>query len=91
MERQEISWSWNGRIDWYLFSLLLNLLDSNPSMLEQSTGKARIEYLALLEGKDPYHGLLDPLEVTARGTKKNPIMVKSPDEDRIVGCQGKTS
>lgn len=62
--------------------------DAVPTQFDQATGKERIEYMALLEGKDPYCGLMDPLNISAKGTKANPIEVVSPDEDRIVGCTG---
>jgi hypothetical protein len=59
-----------------------------PTQLEHSTGKERIEYVSLAEGKDPYYGLMDPIDIGPKGTKTNPIEVLSPDEDRIIGCQG---
>lgn len=59
-----------------------------PTALEQSTGKERIEYMSLLDGKDPYYGLMDPLHADSKGTKTKPIEVLSPDDDRIVGCSG---
>lgn len=62
--------------------------DAVPTPFEVSTGKERVEYLSLLEGKDPYHGLMDPLVIEAKGTKAKPIEVLSPDEDRVIGCQG---
>lgn len=60
-----------------------------PSKQAQTTGKERLEFLALSEGKDPYFGLMEPLDLSRRGTKTEPIMVPSPDEDRIIGCTGK--
>jgi hypothetical protein len=42
----------------------------------------------MLQGKDPYFGLMDPLDIKEKGTKAKPIEVLSGDPDRIVGCSG---
>jgi hypothetical protein len=60
------------------------------NLQDQATGKARIELDMLIAGKDPYFGLLDPLDFNKRGTKQDPIIVVSPDSDRFVGCNGIT-
>jgi hypothetical protein len=62
--------------------------DTVPTPLDHAAGKERIEFVSLAEGKDPYYGLMDNIFVGAKGTKTNPIEVLSPDEDRIIGCQG---
>ncbi|KAI3648389.1 hypothetical protein MP228_006243 [Amoeboaphelidium protococcarum] len=61
--------------------------DYVPTQMDQATGKERLQYLALREGKDPFFGLMDQLD-GRKGTKENPIEVLSPDDDRIIGCQG---
>jgi hypothetical protein len=63
-------------------------MDVVPTQFDQATGKERIELMALLDGKDPYCGLMTPLDGSRKGTKANPIEVLSPDEDRMVGCRG---
>ncbi|CAG8479671.1 11322_t:CDS:2 [Funneliformis mosseae] len=57
-----------------------------PDDIEQATGIERAELLAKLEGKELFD--IDGLKITAMGTKKNPIMVKSVDTNRYVGCSG---
>uniref|UniRef100_A0A1D1YQE4 Cytochrome c oxidase subunit 4, mitochondrial n=1 Tax=Anthurium amnicola TaxID=1678845 RepID=A0A1D1YQE4_9ARAE len=54
--------------------------------IEHATGIERAELLSKLEGKELYD--LSPLEITAVGTKKDPVMVKSVDPARYVGCTG---
>ncbi|RGB29150.1 cytochrome c oxidase subunit VB-domain-containing protein [Rhizophagus diaphanus] len=54
--------------------------------IDQATGIERAELLSKLEGKDIYD--LSPLKITAVGTKKEPVMVKSVDPVRFVGCTG---
>lgn len=54
--------------------------------IDQATGIERAELLSKLEGKDIYD--LSPLKITAMGTKKDPVMVKSVDSVRLVGCTG---
>ncbi|CAB4388613.1 unnamed protein product [Rhizophagus irregularis] len=54
--------------------------------IDQATGIERAELLSKLEGKDIYD--LSPLKITAVGTKKDPVMVKSVDPVRFVGCTG---
>ncbi|CAO3682302.1 unnamed protein product [Rhizopus microsporus] len=56
-----------------------------PTDLEQSTGLERMELLAKLEGKELFD--MEPLNMTL-GTVKNPIVVKSHDPIRFVGCTG---
>jgi len=57
-----------------------------PDDLEQATGIERAELLAKLEGKELFD--VGPLMITSFGTKKNPVMVKSVDSIRHVGCSG---
>ncbi|KAI8970378.1 cytochrome c oxidase subunit VB-domain-containing protein [Mycotypha africana] len=57
-----------------------------PTDLEQATGLERQELLAKLEGKEFFD--LEPLNMTHIGTKSNPIVVKSHDPIRFVGCTG---
>ncbi|KAK3819734.1 MAG: cytochrome c oxidase subunit VB-domain-containing protein [Benniella sp.] len=54
--------------------------------LEQSTGMERAELLGKMQGKDIFD--LAPLEVTVRGTKANPTIIRSRDPIRYVGCTG---
>ncbi|GES89507.1 cytochrome c oxidase subunit 5b [Rhizophagus clarus] len=54
--------------------------------IDQATGVERAELLSKLEGKDIYD--LSPLKIVAMGTKKEPVMVKSVDPVRFVGCTG---
>lgn len=58
-----------------------------PTDLEQSTGLERMELLAKLEGKELFD--MEPLNMTHLGTVKDPIVVKSHDPIRFVGCTGK--
>lgn len=60
---------------------------SVPTDIEQSTGLERDELLAKLEGRELFD--IQPLEMTHLGTPKNPIVVKSHDAVRFVGCTGK--
>jgi cytochrome c oxidase subunit 5b len=53
---------------------------------EMTAGLERLEYLSRMSGRPLY--LNDPLKVDHYGTLKNPIMVDSIEEDRIVGCTG---
>jgi len=57
-----------------------------PEDTEHATGIERAELLAKLEGKELFD--LSPLTVTAFGTKQNPVMVKSDEPTRFVGCTG---
>ncbi|KAI8137244.1 cytochrome c oxidase subunit VB-domain-containing protein [Fennellomyces sp. T-0311] len=57
-----------------------------PTDLEQATGLERLELLAKLEGKELFD--MEPLNMTHLGTVKNPIVVKSHDAIRFVGCTG---
>jgi cytochrome c oxidase subunit 5b len=59
-----------------------------PTKFEESSGKERIEFIALSEGRDPYCGLMDQINMDQKGTKEKPIEVISPDSDRIIGCSG---
>ncbi|KAG1462535.1 hypothetical protein G6F56_005497 [Rhizopus delemar] len=57
-----------------------------PNDLDQATGLERLELLATLEGKQMFD--MEPLNMTHLGTVKNPIVVKSHDPIRFVGCTG---
>ncbi|KAI9289510.1 cytochrome c oxidase subunit VB-domain-containing protein [Umbelopsis sp. AD052] len=57
-----------------------------PTDIEQATGLERLELLAKLEGKELFD--MEPLNMTHLGTKQNPIVVKSMDSTRFVGCTG---
>ncbi|CAG8707523.1 6633_t:CDS:2, partial [Cetraspora pellucida] len=57
-----------------------------PTDAEQATGLERLELLAALEGKELFE--TKPLSIKNYGTKKDPIMVKSVDPIRYVGCTG---
>ncbi|KAI9319324.1 cytochrome c oxidase subunit VB-domain-containing protein [Dichotomocladium elegans] len=57
-----------------------------PTDLEQATGLERLELLSKLEGKEFFD--MEPLNMTHLGTVKNPIIVKSHDPIRFVGCTG---
>lgn len=58
-----------------------------PTDLQQATGLERQELLAKLEGRELFD--MEPLKMTHLGTIKNPIVVKSHDPIRFVGCTGK--
>jgi hypothetical protein len=60
-----------------------------PEDLDHATGIERAELLAKLEGKELFD--LSPLKITAFGTKSEPVMVKSEDPIRYVGCTGTSS
>ncbi|CAM0136341.1 Cytochrome c oxidase subunit 4 [Umbelopsis sp. WA50703] len=57
-----------------------------PTDLDQATGLERLELLSKLEGKELFD--MEPLNMTHLGTKQNPIVVKSQDPTRFVGCTG---
>ncbi|KAK9719536.1 Cytochrome c oxidase subunit 4 [Basidiobolus ranarum] len=57
-----------------------------PTDLEQATGLERFEILAKMEGKEFFD--LEPLTLTHYGTKQNPILVKTCDDFRFIGCSG---
>ncbi|KAJ3360688.1 Cytochrome c oxidase subunit 4 [Allomyces javanicus] len=57
-----------------------------PTELDQATGLERHEYLSELEGRDAFD--MKPLEMTHLGTVTSPIVVKSVDDVRYVGCSG---
>ncbi|CAO3626712.1 unnamed protein product [Cunninghamella echinulata] len=57
-----------------------------PTDIEQATGLERAELLAKLEGQELFD--VEPLNMTHLGTVKNPIVVKSHDPIRFVGCTG---
>jgi len=57
-----------------------------PTDFDQATGLERMELLAKLNGEDPF--FMEPLQLEHMGTLKNPIMVKSLDDHRILGCTG---
>jgi len=59
---------------------------SMPTDLEQATGLERAEILAKIEGQELFD--MEPLMLTHVGTKSNPILVKSVDPERYVGCTG---
>jgi cytochrome c oxidase subunit 5b len=54
--------------------------------LDQATGLERLELLAKLEGEELWD--MKPLEMTHMGTKKNPIVIKTVDPHRFIGCTG---
>ncbi|CAG8485686.1 2020_t:CDS:2 [Paraglomus brasilianum] len=60
--------------------------NSIPTDLEQATGLERAEILAKIEGQEFFD--MKPLLLTHLGTKSNPILVKSVDPERYVGCTG---
>ncbi|KAG2223498.1 hypothetical protein INT45_001246 [Circinella minor] len=57
-----------------------------PTDLEQATGLERLELLSKLEGKEFFD--TEPLNMTHIGTVQEPIVVKSHDQIRFVGCTG---
>ncbi|KAI8064500.1 cytochrome c oxidase [Gongronella butleri] len=57
-----------------------------PTDLEQATGLERQELLAKLEGRELFD--VEPLHMTHLGSVKEPIVVKSHDPIRFVGCTG---
>ncbi|KAG5439030.1 hypothetical protein PCANB_002362 [Pneumocystis canis] len=57
-----------------------------PSILEQATGIERFELLQKIEGKEAFD--LEPLDASRLGTPKDPIIVKSLDKTRLIGCTG---
>ncbi|KAI8388831.1 cytochrome c oxidase subunit VB-domain-containing protein [Radiomyces spectabilis] len=57
-----------------------------PTDLEQATGLERQELLAKLEGREFFD--MEALDMTHLGTPKNPVVVKSHDPIRMVGCTG---
>ncbi|KAJ1987921.1 Cytochrome c oxidase subunit 4 [Dimargaris cristalligena] len=59
---------------------------SVPTDLDQSAGLERAERLAQLEGREFFQ--MKPIPMTHMGTRKNPIIIDSVDENRIVGCSG---
>ncbi|KAI8908847.1 cytochrome c oxidase, partial [Powellomyces hirtus] len=58
-----------------------------PTNFELMTGNERYEYIARLQGKDPWEDL-QPIVLTARGTPKNPIVIKGQDPERYIACTG---
>lgn len=61
-------------------------IDRIPTEYEQVTGIERLEFLAKLADRNIF--LDEPLKVDHYGTMKNPIMVPSIYDERIVGCTG---
>ncbi|CAG8606900.1 14958_t:CDS:2, partial [Acaulospora colombiana] len=57
-----------------------------PTDVEQATGLERLELLAAMEGKEFFE--MKPLHITRKGTKDDPVLVKSVDPIRYVGCSG---
>eukprot|EP00160_Parvularia_atlantis_P014202 Unigene3393_Nuclearia_a/m.10400 Unigene3393_Nuclearia_a/g.10400 ORF Unigene3393_Nuclearia_a/g.10400 Unigene3393_Nuclearia_a/m.10400 type:complete len:166 (-) Unigene3393_Nuclearia_a:37-534(-) len=57
-----------------------------PSNLEQATGREREEYLAALKGFNLFEE--QPKVAKHFGTKKNPVVVFTHFDERVVGCQG---
>lgn len=53
-----------------------------------ATGNERYEYLAELEGKDPWEDL-HPIYLTSKPTIANPVVIKGVDPVRYIGCTGK--
>ncbi|KAI8873237.1 cytochrome c oxidase, partial [Ramicandelaber brevisporus] len=62
--------------------------DSNhiPSNFDQATGLERYEMMAELEGRKPWD--IDPIVPAKIGTAKEPIVVESVDDFRLIGCSG---
>ncbi|KAI8588100.1 cytochrome c oxidase subunit VB-domain-containing protein [Geranomyces variabilis] len=58
-----------------------------PTNYELMTGNERYEYMQRLQGKEPWEDL-HPIVLTARGTTKNPIVVKGIDPERYIACTG---
>ncbi|KAJ3168793.1 Cytochrome c oxidase subunit 4 [Irineochytrium annulatum] len=54
---------------------------------ELATGVERYEYLKRLKGEDPWPEM-NPVEIKAAGTKKNPIVIRGNDPEFYVGCTG---
>lgn len=50
-------------------------------------GNERYEYMQRLAGKEPWEDL-QPVVLTARGTTKNPIVIKGADPERYIACTG---
>jgi cytochrome c oxidase subunit 5b len=54
---------------------------------EISSGLERYELLKTLQGQDPWTDL-HPIEITKKGTIKEPILVTGVDVERYIGCTG---
>ncbi|KAH8822999.1 cytochrome c oxidase polypeptide IV [Flagelloscypha sp. PMI_526] len=57
-----------------------------PTDFEQATGLERLQMLGELEGFDIFD--MSPLDSSRTGTLKDPILVPSWADDRILGCTG---
>ncbi|THV07400.1 cytochrome c oxidase polypeptide IV [Dendrothele bispora CBS 962.96] len=57
-----------------------------PGAHEQTTGLERLQYLGELEQVPVFDTA--PLDSSRIGTKKDPILVPSAAEERVVGCTG---
>lgn len=57
-----------------------------PTDEDQSTGLERFQLMGKLQGVEVFD--MEPLDMTHLGTKENPIVVKSLDTYRYVGCTG---
>jgi cytochrome c oxidase subunit 5b len=55
---------------------------------EIASGLERYELLKTLKGEDPWTDL-HPINITALGTPKKPIIVTGIDPERYIGCTGK--
>ncbi|KIM33159.1 hypothetical protein M408DRAFT_19501 [Serendipita vermifera MAFF 305830] len=57
-----------------------------PTDFQQATGLERLQLLGNMEGIDVFN--TGPLYMSKMGTLKEPVMVPSYSEERIVGCSG---
>ncbi|KAK7033149.1 cytochrome c oxidase subunit VB-domain-containing protein [Favolaschia claudopus] len=60
-----------------------------PTDFEQATGLERFELIGEMQGIDVFDET--PLDSSRIGTKKDPIMVLSYDNHRVIGCTGSPS
>lgn len=58
-----------------------------PTDYELAVGLERYELLKTLKGEDPWEDL-HPIEITKKGTVKEPIHVTGVDVERYIGCTG---
>ncbi|KAG5519083.1 hypothetical protein PMAC_002169 [Pneumocystis sp. 'macacae'] len=57
-----------------------------PTVLEQATGIEKLELLKKIAGEEAFD--LEPLDASRMGTLKDPIIVKSLEKTRLIGCTG---
>lgn len=57
-----------------------------PTILEQATGIEKFELLKKIAGEEAFD--LEPLDASRMGTLKDPIIVKSLEKTRLIGCTG---